>query len=113
MSTKFVKIEDMTQRDETNREDLSSLQVGIHHNLECHSLVAARLEAVETQLQSLLQGTVLPPGLQPTDDSDSRPNGPAAQFELATPVQETETQPTANEDMMQQAANDAGAQTLA
>ena len=55
MLTKFVKIEDMTQRDEKSREDLSSLQIGIHHNLDCHSAVAARLEAVETQLQSLLQ----------------------------------------------------------
>ena len=81
--------------------------------MECHSVVAARLEAIETQLQSLLQGTVPPPGLQPTDDSDSRPNGPAVQFELATPVQETETQPTATENAMQQAANDAWAQSLA
>ena len=35
MQTRFVKVEDMTQRDETSREDLSSLQVGIHHNLDC------------------------------------------------------------------------------
>ena len=82
-------------------------EFGIHHNLECNSAVAARLEAVETQLQSLLQGSLPPPGLQPTDNSDSRPNGPAVQFELATPVQETETHPTVTEDAMQQAANDA------
>ena len=63
MFTKFVKIEDMAQRDEKSREDLSALQVGIHHNLECHSVVAARLEAVEVQLQNMLNGSQPPPGL--------------------------------------------------
>ena len=62
MQTFFVKAEDMAQRDETNREELSSLQAGIHHNLDCQSVIAARLEAVETQIQSLLQGSAPPPG---------------------------------------------------
>ena len=88
MITKFVKVEDMAQRDETNREDLSAVQVGIHHNLECHSVVAARLEAVEVQLQNLLKGSQPPPGL---DESETRPVGQTVQFELATPVGEGET----------------------
>ena len=34
MQSRFVEVESLAQRDETNREDLSLLQVGIHHNLD-------------------------------------------------------------------------------
>ena len=34
MIKKLVKIEDINQRGETHREDMSSLQVGVHHNLD-------------------------------------------------------------------------------
>ena len=52
MLTKFVKVEDMTQRDETHREDMSSLQIGVHHNLHGQSTLVARVEALETQIQN-------------------------------------------------------------
>ena len=61
MLTKLVKIEDMTQRDATHREDMSSLQVGIHHNLDRRSILVARIEALETKIQNRLQGSIQPP----------------------------------------------------
>ena len=32
MPAKFINVAGMAQRDETNRDDKSSLQVGVHHN---------------------------------------------------------------------------------
>lgn len=112
MLTKFVKVEDMTQRDEPHREDMSSLQICVHHNLDGQSILVARVEALEAQIRNLLQGQIPPPGFEPANISAAQPSGPAVQFDLGTPQEPTSQQPVP-EDVMQQTANDAWAQSLA
>ena len=72
---------------------MSLLQVGVHHKLDCQSILVACVEDLQIQLRNLLQESAPPQGLQTESNSDAQPTGPAVQFDFGTPQ---ETQPGKN-----------------
>ena len=85
----IVKVDDRNQRDEAHCEDMSSLQVGVHHNIDCQSIPVAGVEDLEVLILNLPQGSIPPPGLKAENNSDAQPAMPTAQFNLGTPTTKT------------------------